>query len=162
MKNEKINIPSWAQGVIAVASIAAIGLAVYAIHRKIKNAKSLQGAKSEIDATNSAVNDLNKSGQKPTLTNLQLTSIANQIFTAVNGYQSDEASIYRAFANVKNDLDVVNLIKAFGIREISTGAGNPSPNLKGTLSQVLTDELNSDEIKALNDMLARKGIKYRF
>lgn len=162
MKNEKINIPSWAQGAVVVAGIAALGLAIYAIHKKIKNSKNLQGAKSEIDATNSAVNDLIKAGQKPTLTNLQLTSIANQIFTAVNGYQSDEAAIYRAFANVKNDLDVVNLIKAFGVREVSTGIGNPSPNLKGTLSQVLTDELNSDEIKALNDLLARKGIKYRF
>lgn len=162
MKNEKINIPSWAQGAIVVASIAALGLAIYAIHRKIKNNKNLQGAKSEVDATNSAVNDLSKAGQKPTLTSLQLASIANQIFTAVDGYQSDEAAIYRAFANVKNDLDVVNLIKAFGIREVSTGVGNPSPNLKGTLSQALSDELSSSEMKALNDLLARKGITYRF
>ncbi len=158
----KTQLPPWAKGTIAVGLMVAAFVAAYMINRAVKNKKALEGAKKETDATNDTAKTLTAQGQKATLDDLKLSTISNQIVTACAGYGTDVNAVYAAFANVNTDLDVVNLIKKFGIREISTGAGNPSPNLKGTLSQVLTDELSSSELIALNNMLARKGIKYRF
>lgn len=156
------SLPPWAKGVLAVSVIAGVGFTVYAIHRYIKNHKNLEGAQHEVDATTQTTQTLTQSGQKPTLDALKLATISNQLFTAMDGYGTDVNGVYAGFANVNNDLDVVNLIKAYGIRELSTGSLNPSPNLKGTLSQALTDELSASEMIALNNMLAKKGIKYRF
>lgn len=155
-------MPAWAKGTIAVGAMVAIFVAAYMINRAVKNKKALQGAKKETDATNDTVKTLTAQGQKPTLDALKLSTISNQLFTAMDGYGTNVNAVYAAFANVNNDIDVVNLIKTYGIKEISTGAGNPSPNLKGTLSQALTDELSASEMTALNNLLARKGIKYRF
>lgn len=156
------DVPPWAKGVLLIAIIGGVSVGAYVVYRKLKQVELDKNSKKEVDETASAVATLTKSGQKQTLDALKLSTIANQIQQAVSGYGSDESAVYRAFANVNTDLDVVNLIKAFGVREISSGAGNPAPNLKGTLSMVLTDELSAAEIKALNDLLARKGIKYRF
>jgi hypothetical protein len=154
--------PGWAKGVIVIAALAGTGLLIYSIRKKIKNEQNLKGAKQEVDSAEATIKTLTTSGQKATLDNLKLNSIANQLQTAFEGYGTDVSSVYRALTSINNDIDMVNLIKVFGIREITSGKLNPAPNFKGTLSQVVTDELNTSEIKALNDLLARKGIKYRF
>lgn len=162
MKNLTTGLPGWAKGTVAVSVVAGVAVISYLIYRKVKAEKALKGAKNEVDAVAATTKVLTGAGQKPSLDDLKLSSLANQLFTAMDGYGSDAQSIYRAFANVKNDLDVVNLIKAYGIRNLSSGALNPTPNITGTLSQHITDELSASEVKALNDLLARKGIKYRF
>ena len=68
----------------------------------------------------------------------------------MKGIGSDESAVYRVFASAKNDLDVLGIVKAFGVKDGET------------LGQWLTADLDEKEIKALNDLLARKGIKYRF
>lgn len=162
MSKTKIEIPFWGKAAIGVGA-GIVGIAIfYIIKRNISNIKALADSKKEVSATQDTLSALTKAGVKPTLDSLKIQQAANSIFSAINGYGTDVQGVYRAFANINTDVDLVNLIKAFGVREISTGAGNPAPNLKGTLSQVLTDELSSAEINALNNMLARKGIKYRF
>jgi hypothetical protein len=155
-------LPSWSKGVISVAVIGGIGFVAYTIYQKIKKDKDLKGAKTEIDATTQATADLTKAGQAPKLDSFKLAQIANQIHAALNGAGTDESAVYRAFAQVKNDLDVVNLTKAYGIRKLSTGTWNPASDFEGTLGQSLTEELNAKEMAALNTLLAKKGIKYRF
>ena len=155
-------LPPWGKGVVAVGIIAGIGVIGYAIYKKLQKDKALLGAKKEIDATEQAQKDLTKSGQKATLDTFKLAQIANQIHSALNGYGSDESAVYKAFTQVKNDLDVVNLTKAYGIRKLNSGNWNPAPDFEGTLGQSLTEELSAKEIIALNNLLAKKGIKYRF
>lgn len=151
MSKEKFfqKVPPWAVGVVVVGAVALVGLISFTIWKKSKDSQKKKDGKKEVDAVKDTAATLAQAGQKPSLDNLKLQTIANQLYAALKG-PDDEAAVYRAFANAKNDLDVVNLIKAFGVRD------------NETLSQWLTSDLNAEEIKALNDMLARKGIKYRF
>jgi hypothetical protein len=155
-------LPPWGKGVIAVGILAGVGFVDYAVYKRLKKDKELAGAKKELDSVAQATADLTKAGQKPTLDSFKLAQIANQIHSALNGYGTDENGVYRAFTNVKTDLDVVNLTKAYGIRKLSSGNWNPAPDFEGTLGQSLTEELDPKEMAALNNLIAKKGIKYRF
>lgn len=162
INSNKIPIPVWAKATLVIGA-GLTGIAIfYVVKRNINNIKLNLDAKKEVNATTETLANLTKAGQKPTLDALKLSTMANQLFSYANGYGTDVQGIYKVFSAVNNDVDVVNLIKAYGVKEISTGAFNPAPNLKGTLSQMLADELSPPEIKALNDLLSRKGIKYRF
>ena len=155
-------LPSWAKGLIAVAIIGGIGIVGYNIYKTIKKKQSQKDQKKELDNANDTVVNLTKAGQKPSLDSFKLAQLANQIHSALDGYGSDESAVYRVFVQVKNDLDVVNLTKAYGIRKLSSGKWNPATDFEGTLGQSLTEELDAKEIDALNTILAKKGIKYRF
>lgn len=160
-------LPKWAQGVIVVAAVAGTALTVYAVVKVVKRKKLLEGANKEIGNTNETIRKLEAVGQKATLDNLKLSTIANQLFSAMNNVYTttkmgtDTAAVYRAFTNVKNDIDVINLVKIFGIKKAASGS-MIVPDFEGTLSQHLTERLSPSEMKALNDLLSRKGIKYRF
>lgn len=89
---------------------------------------------------------------------------ASAIATAVFGGGTDEAAIYDIFRKLKNNTDYLMLVKAWGSpkRQVypdwfvfySTG-------FKMTLPEVLRYDMDSSEIKKINDILASKGIKYR-
>ena len=72
----------------------------------------------------------------------------------------NEEPIYEAFKAMKNDLDVLELIKAFGKRREPTAIlGLFTPV---ALPEWLAVGMDTDEIDAVNQILASKGIKYRF
>jgi hypothetical protein len=158
-------LPGIAKIVIVIGGTAAIGFIGYNIYRHIQNKAALKGSTEQISAAEDTVKELLKT-QKPTLDGLKLSQFSNDLFTAMDGRYSigggiDESAIYRAFTNVKNDIDVVNLIKSYGIKKLKSGSFI-IPDFQGTLTEALTYALNPEEIKQLNLLLARKGIKYRF
>jgi len=89
---------------------------------------------------------------------------ASAIATAVFGGGSDEAAIFDIFRKLKNNTDYLKLAKAWGSpkRQVypdwfvfySTG-------FKMTLPEVLRYDLETSEVKLINNILASKGIKYR-
>jgi hypothetical protein len=89
---------------------------------------------------------------------------ASAIAQAIFGAGTDFKSIYDIFNRLKNNTDFLMLQKAWGNpkRQVypdwfvfySTGR-------KFTLSEALRDDCTSDEIKKLNSVLQRKGIKYK-
>ena len=112
-------LPGAAKIVIVVGGTIAVGFIGFKIYQKIQTSISLKGSNQQLDATDNAISTLSAT-QKPTLDKLKLTQFANDLFTAMDGRYSigggiDESAIYRAFTNVKNDIDVVNLIKTYGI-----------------------------------------------
>lgn len=148
-------LPQWAQGVIAVSAVAGVTYLIYTLTKKEKD--SVKDVKEELKNLDSTISSIQSTGKKPTLTPYEMSTLANKIWGAMSGTPgTDEAAIYRAFASVKNDLDVLGIVKAFGMRK----EFGMIP--ERTLGQWLTDELNPEEMKALNGILARKGIKYRF
>lgn len=159
MKKFWFSLPGWAQGVIAVAGTAVVvGGAAYAVIQLNKRANS-ENTRAEVNATESEVKKLENAGQKATLSKVQLESLSNQVDAAFNGATEDEQAIYRIFANVNNDVDVLNLRATYGSR--TTGYW-PWTSYTGTLSQQIAHYFDPTEIKALNDLLARKKITYRF
>jgi hypothetical protein len=148
--------------VTTLVEVAALSIGTYFAIKGIKKLVAKEKGKEEVKTASSLLNKLNRNpSTRQTLTDFQLQSFANGLFTAMDGYQTDEPYIYNVFSSMNNNADVLGLSKAYGIREISSGAWNPEPNFKGTLSGALVNELDTDELKHLNDILKKKGISLK-
>jgi hypothetical protein len=162
-------LPKWAQGLIAVAIVGGVGFVGYKIYKKLQLTSEEKGGKEELNSASDLSKELEKK-MKPTLNSYQLNSVVNQLVSALSNTQSfvgfgkigvSESTLYKAFANVKNDLDVINLVRAYGIKTLPSNNFFVE-NFKGTLNQALTTLCTKEQLDALNNMLSRKGIKYRF
>lgn len=92
---------------------------------------------------------------KPTYTQTQYNEFANKIYSAGLGtIGTDEDAIYSVFNSLKNNMDFLQLVKAFGKRRLEFTLGF------GTLSEFLRSELNNKEIQKINEILKTKKITY--
>lgn len=97
-------------------------------------------------------------GQKLTYPGTQYYQFADQIYEAMNSTWYDpsswgtgEEAIASVMYKMKNDLDVLQLIRVFGKRDGETLAG------------WMASEMDPEEISTYANMiLAKKGIKFRF
>jgi alkaline phosphatase len=132
------------------------------VYRLLKGVIKQSDNRSEVQE---AYNELDRLNQSPVtaqkLTKLQAEQYANIIFTAVDGWGTDEVAINRVFNRLRNDADYIAVSKAFGIRTISSGRFNPEPDYKATMVEALHIDMDSAEKKVLNDILIKKKIKYR-
>lgn len=145
-----------------IAIVVGVLLGGYIAYRLLKgivkgsdNREEVQNATTELDQYNQSPATAQK------ITNFQAQQYANTIFTAINGWATDEISIQKVFWRLTNNADFVAISKAFGIRTISAGYLNPEPDYKATLTEALHIDLDSAEKKSLNNILIKKKIKYR-
>jgi hypothetical protein len=89
---------------------------------------------------------------------LNYTSLANDIFAAFDGYGTRESNIYDTFSLLKSDKDFDELVKAYGVREISSGKWNWSENFTGDLIGAIKNELTTSEIEKVNETLKNNGV----
>jgi len=155
-------LPGWAKGVVVVAGTGAALFIGWQIYSAVKGRMAHAGDFAEKADVKDELGSLKTKGIKPSFSDSQYSAWANQLFTAMNGYTSDEAAVYRVFVNMKNNADVLKLIDAYGIRTLSSGNWNPAPDFKGTLSGALSEEFDTKEIAALNDILAKRKITIKF
>jgi hypothetical protein len=105
-------------------------------------------------------------GQALSYTLSSYQGLANTIFNAwyqtYNPFNSiDETIVLSVFNKMKNDLDVLQLIRAFGKRRAPVNfLSLLTPDV--TLGEWLSIGLEPAEIKAVNDVLAKKGISFQF
>lgn len=87
---------------------------------------------------------------------------SSQILQAVNTimFMQDEEAIMRILGYMKNDADILQLVKAFGKRQLEGGLFMNKGD--GTLPELIQFALDNDEIKVVNLGFQRKGITYRF
>ena len=130
-----------------------IGLGGYALYRlagAIKKKLTLSNADADIRAAQ-------KSGEKLTYSLGNYTQFADQIYAAVlTVFGTDEAAIYSVFNKMQNNLDVAQLIKAFGKRRLEFSTQDLE------LGAHLSNDLDSSEIAKVNSILTSKNITYRF
>lgn len=155
-------LPPWAKGAIAIAVVGGIAYGVYALSKALKDRNENKQDEEEQKGWESEEEQIKKDPKrKATLSSAQLKSMANKVFSAMDGYGTDEEAIISVFRTLKTDGDFVGLQKAWGIREISSGTLNPTPNFKGTLNAAITDELSGYYKQRINKILTDKKIKYR-
>jgi hypothetical protein len=132
------------------------------ILRALKGFTKKQDSREEV---REAYNELEQANTNPStrqkITPFQAQQYANTLFTAMNGYGTDEVAIYAVFYRLSNDADFLAVSKSFGVREVSSGNLNPEPNMKGTMTECLHNELDWFERNKLNDILKKKKIKFR-
>lgn len=110
-----------------------------------------------------------QSGQQPSYLSSNYTQLASKIYEAgCSGlfcYGTDEDAIYDVFNQMNNDLDVLLLTKAFGLREPRGGICIPIPGTGEcavALGPWLQTELSSGAFEDINNILASKNIQYIF
>ena len=155
-------LPGWAKGAIAVIGTGVTVLIGYGIYSAVKGRIKNAGDYKEQNEVKDDIKELAAQGVKPSFYDSQYATWASQLVKAFEGYGLDESVVYRVFVNMKNDADVLKLINVYGIREISSGAYNPAPNFKGTLAATIAEEMDSEEVKEINVILAKRGIKIKF
>ena len=151
------DIPGWAKGVIIILIIAIVAWVVY---------KFVKAAGFKTEEEREKEQEIKKDkdmfieqGQKPSYSRTWYRSAADKLYGCGAGQRfggTDESCIYAVFVSLKNDLDLTLLFEAFGERR--KGFSLTDANLGGWLA----DELNREELAALNNILARRKIKYRF
>ena len=105
-------------------------------------------------------------GQALSYTLSSYQGLANTIFNAwyqtYNPFNAvDETIVLSAMDKMKNDLDVLQLIRAFGKRRSPVNfLSILVPDV--TLPEWLSIGLEPAELKAINDVLGKKGISFQF
>lgn len=150
------------KGLLIVAGvIAGTAITGYFVYKGIKNYQAKKDSRAQVDAAEDDLKGLAQSGVKPTLSASQLNLISNNLFTAMNGYGTDEAAVLHEIVKINNEADMLALIKTYGTKTLSSGNLNPTPNFTGSLTAALAEELSDAYILAINNVLAKKGIKNR-
>lgn len=98
---------------------------------------------------------LTSQGMIPSFTQSQYNQFANDLEAAMRGLGTNEPAIYNVFNQMNNDLDIVKLNTAFGIRKNFWGVGSDLQNW-------LRKDLSNKEMLKLNNILANKGITKQF
>ena len=138
----------------------AIGLVV--LYKALSGFVSNQSGRQEIQSASDELDRLNQSpATRQKMSGYQANQTANAIFTAMDGWGTNEDAIYLAFRQMKNNADFLAVSKAFGTRKVSSGQWNVVNDMKGTLTQCLQDELDSDERKKVNEILKARNIRFR-
>lgn len=145
-----------------IAIIFGVVIGGYIIYKLVKGVVQSTGERREVQE---AYNELEKANQNPAtaqkITNFQAEQYANTIFTAINGWATDEEAIAKVFERLFNNADFLAVSKAFGKRKISSGNWNPEPDYSATMTEALHIDLDYTERARLNKILVKKSIKYR-
>lgn len=184
-------LPTWAKGTVVVGGIAITYFTARGIWKQIKKNIDAQNAQKSVAETKRDLKDLQNQGINPSYSSSQYLNWSDGIQKVFGGCDWGQPLLstlfdmnYNYFGlgdvawsgsgryfsaiidKMKNDADVISLSIAYGVRSYSKcsvlwglwGGGTST----GSLTQAVSDELNSDEIKTLNKMLAKKGIKFSF
>ena len=149
-------LPTWAKGVIATIGVGTIVVSGFLIYRGVKNIVTKSGSSPQQAGDDLVV--LKKQGVAPSYPDSQYAVWSEKLAYSLS-YNTDEDAVYRIMGFMKNDADVLKLIEVFGSREVE---GFPFIFQKATLSEAITQAMNSTEIGKINDILKSKRIKFLF
>jgi len=85
-------------------------------------------------------------------------SMCSTLEAAMNGWGTNEDSIYEVIMRLNTQDDWNYLQKCFGIRK--KDGGTFLPDITGDLKAWLVDDLSSGELKKVRDILRQRGINY--
>lgn len=156
-------LPPLAKTIITIFIIL-LAIILFIWGRKlIKQWNREKGYREEIKDVTTSINNLISQGIKQSYTSGQYATWANQFQEAFDGCGTSNDVWRDVFSKMKNELDVLLLIDAYGTRtfdecdwEFNFG------DFTGTLGMSLVHELSSSEKAELNKLLTDKGINYTF
>ena len=80
---------------------------------------------------------------------------------AVSFWSTSGFKVAKIFAELKNDFDYLSLTTAWGIRTYDACGWFTGDVKDVDLAKAISDELTAREISNLNQILSKKGIKYK-
>lgn len=149
------DLPSWSKGILNVtgflAGLTIVGFASYFTYKAIKKAKEDKEVRGDIK-------DLDQQGSKQTYLTGNYKTFADKILAAGTGnlISTDKATILDVFRNMKTDMDVTLLVKAFGKHYAGIA------NWDASLGSYLLTQIGKEGVDEVNNILKLKSIKYKF
>ena len=143
---------------LIVAGVGVLGYIGYRVYRKRNPTDASALLRDEKDARLKGLN------LSYTLSSYQgaADTIFNAWFQNFNIFNPvDEKIILSTINKMKNDLDIIQLIRAFGKRRAPIPFGSFF-TADVTLPEWLSIGLSANEIKAVNDVMEKKGISFKF
>jgi hypothetical protein len=143
---------------LMIAGVALVGYTFYRVYRKRNPTDASALTQDEKDAK--------AKGQNLSYTLSSYQGAADTIFNAwfqrFNPlHPVDETIVLSVMSKMKNDLDVIQLIRAFGKRRSPVNfLSLLTPNV--SLPEWINIGLTEPQIAAINTVLSKKGISYKF
>lgn len=145
----------WFMGLSSTMQVVVVVIAIillFILWKRIKGFFGQIGQQQEIKGEEAALEQL---GQTKTYSDKQYGDFANKLYSAMDGAGTDEDAIFSVFKKMKNDLDVLNLERKFGLRAASWAFGFSTPV---DLADWLRSDLSSTDLAKLNNILSAQGI----
>jgi hypothetical protein len=149
------------KAIIALSTVAIVGGGIYVANKYIKSSEERKRKRESKEFDDRVDKDLDKEAKKKpaSLTQTNYSGLSKRLYQALNRWSPNTVEVYQVLANLKNDRDVYELIKAFGTKlDSSNGVDKDVDKTLPEFMEKLTDK----EIYAANIELAKKAIKYRF
>jgi hypothetical protein len=167
------SLPPWAKGVVVVGGLAITYVIINGIVKKIKADASLKKERGTVDFQNQELQNIINAGIRPTFPQSQYAQWADEIQNQFDGcdvspfsdsigfFSNSGATLKSIVDNLENDADFLALQTAYDIRTYDQ-CGWWMGNVTGTLSKAVNDELATNEIAKINEILESKGITYKY
>lgn len=137
---------------LSLLMIAAFVIGGFILVKKTGILKSKKERQAEAQAETDIVDTINEDQvkQKKTLSDEQITAMANAIRNAWGVFNDDESAIYGQFSKCNNIYDIYALVARYG-------------TYKGrTLEEDLRSRLSNKEVEHINSILRTKSINFSF
>ena len=157
-------LPMWAKGGIAVATVGVTGMIGFTIYNKVKRYMSAGSERHALSAVDKRIAEAKKAGvPPPTLTPVQISAFVEQLKVGFGGLMGDAQTIYNVFDKMKNEADVLLLMKAYGTQTIFYPIGSFSGTLSATMSHDMdASSMFRKSLADINENLSKKGITITF
>lgn len=155
------NLPTKQKIIVGVVALILVIVAVIVVRKMFRkpNAGGQQGGTQD-----HVGDDINLNQQAQSYQNSQYAIWADQLEVAMQDAGTDDDAIYYIMEQMLNDKDVLKLVQAFGTRGYNGSIiWIPAPwRSQLSLGGFFGEELRVSELQRVNDILASKGIQFRF
>lgn len=154
------------RGIIIIVGIGASLYIAYKVYKGIKIAKLNNASNLAAGQALGDTSYLSEHGINPSYVNSQYETWSGELVSAFNGCGTDFNTVLNIFNNIQNEADLTKLISSYGTRKFNKcmswihffGDSQWDQNLGAAMA----NKLSSNELNQINNILASKGIKYRF
>jgi hypothetical protein len=160
-------LPPWGKGLTIVAGIGAL----YWLYTLTQGSPSAASA-GDVNTADAAIQQLAQSGVMPSISDSTFEAMSDDIVDSCNGCSTNVSKIMSDFQTLQNLADLYEWIKVFGTRTyqvcplnftVQTSGGFGSfTSMPMSLPAMLTANLSTDHLAALNTQLSTQGIQYSF
>ena len=176
-----LGLPSWAKGLTVVGGLSLVGWAVIRVYSDVKAKKNNQQANQDAASAVTDIAILHQNGVDPTYVQNDFIGFAQTINQAISGCGNDTNTVMGVFGKMKNTADLLNLISAYGVKELDPCVLNPfdiqtgtwnwigskvglTSKYSGSLPQALKMAYLStpETITQINTILSNSNINYQF
>jgi len=162
------DLPPWAKGVVIVGGGLVLALVGIRVYSALFPSEAQKKARELLDKVDQEIKQNENKGLKPSFTESQYVSFANDIYEGMRYAVGDNyGNVERILKMMQNNVDVAKLIKSFGVKQ-DYAFGIPTGSPKDLITFVnseLGDEyggLSRRRVDSINKDWRNKGIKYQF